>query len=220
MKSIIKKDRFGFKILLFVFSIAVISYALFLFAGWGFLQLFFKPVFFIFKLSFVFLSKLVIKTFKYILPPVVIYIAVSFLTEKRYLQVYIFLTMFALYVIYFFKAVLPLNCFSFETIVRIPEIFLALFQLYIFAALLLPDFFINFLGGIFFIFKSLLIFAVPDIPFLFDDFGMVTALFIFIFFYLHTIVFIIKKIGNICFRLDSYKLYSMIIKRFNNGEQQ
>ena len=193
------------KFLFLIFSLTAIIYAVVLLSGCrtGLLQFLFKPALFIIKISFIFLSKLLVKTPGFIFPPVLLYLTASLVSCKRSSRYLSFLTLFSLYVIYFFKIIIPPSLFSFDALFRIPDIFITILQIYIFTALIIPEYFINYLGGIIFIMKGIMFVILPDLPSRLDDLGMIFALFMFIFFYINTIVVITRFAGQICYRFDS-----------------
>jgi hypothetical protein len=66
-------------------------------------------------------------------------------------------------------------------------------QIYLLALWTFPREIWNFLGGIVWFIKSMIILILPDLPGYFDDFGAIGAIFAFIFLYLHTIASLIQR---------------------------
>ncbi len=207
MKSYVEKviillsDRKGFFAIsvLYLLSASVVFYAVILLldASGGFLRIISGTVFLMARIALRFFILLAFKTLPFILPPVILYLAASFLVKRRYLRYYVFLILFSGYIIWFIKFITRTDLFIVGYILELPEIFTALIQIYIFAALIIPDILVNFLASVFFLFKSFLVFVLPDLPLRFDDFGMIAALFIFTFLFLNNIVFIVKKGGRV-----------------------
>lgn len=216
MKKLFEKDFFPFsysrnrllKILFFIFSAFTVIYAVSLLfsSSAGLLRAAAGAAFFLLKIVTGFCISLVLTTMPYILPPAFLYLTACFFLKRKILRYYVFLFVFSAYIIWFIKFTLNTEFFFIGHLLKLPEILITLVQIYIFTALIIPDFMVNILGSIFFMFKSIIVFILPDLPFRFDDFGMILALFIFTFLYLNTIVFLIKQAGNLIIKINPEKL--------------
>ena len=220
MKSIIEKvnnlfkDRTAaiLKITFAVFSAAVVIYAVYLLldVSGGFLWIISAAFYFFVKIALKFFFLMIISTFPFILPPCLIYLAVCLFVKRKFFRYYIFLLLFSFYIIWFIKFVLHTDFIIAGHILKIPEILAALVQIYIFLLLIMPVCMYTVLASAFFIFKSILVYILPDLPFRFDDFGIILALFLFTFFYLNNIVLFIKKTGNILLKTNLLKVITSI----------
>ena len=230
MKSLLEKvfflftgsrSRF-FKILFFIVSACTVIYAVTLLfsSSAGFFRTASAAAFFLLKIVSGFCISLVLKTLPYLLPPALLYFTACLFLKRKYLRYYVFLIVFSVYIIWFIKFTLNTEFFFIGHVLKLPEILITLVQIYIFTALIIPDCMVNILGSIFFIFKSIFVFILPDLPFRFDDFGMILALFIFTFLYLNTIVFLIKQVGNIIIKINPEKLRIRYDGRNKNEQGQ
>ena len=218
MKSIIEnvnnlfKDRNKVVLILFfaLFSAAVVIYAVYLLLDMsgGFLWIISKVFYLFVKIALKYFFIMVINTLPFILPPCVIYLAVCLFVKRRLLRYYLFLLLFSFYIIWFIKFVLHTDFIIAGHIIKIPEILTALIQIYIFLLLIMPVCMSTVLASVFFIFKSILVFILPDLPFRYDDFGIILSLFLFTFFYLNNIVFLNKKAGKILLKINPFKMIS------------
>ena len=84
-------------------------------------------------------------------------------------------------------------CFSVKTLERILDIFIYVMQVYILVLWTVPRVFWNLIGGIFFAIQSAVVMLVPDLPGYFDDFGVIMAIFAYIFIVINTVADPIKK---------------------------
>jgi hypothetical protein len=207
------------KILLAAASFIPVLYLLILVSEWSspLHKMFIGSLFFLLKIVFIFLLRLIWKTIPIVLLPLIIYLSVCLFTKKKYIRIYVLITVFSLYLIWFFKFVLPQGYFLLGAVIRLPEIIFALLQLYIFTALIVPDYLVTLLGSLFFVFKSILIFILPDLPFRLDDFALIMTLFIFTFLYINTTVFLIKRIGKIFVKIDASAFTSLLFRRIKDG---
>ena len=218
ISDLIKNRRHKILNLIFLTaSVLIIMYALFILLdvpGRGIISFTSGTAFFLAKIVINFSYLLFIKTFPFIFPPALLYLAACLLLKKRYLRYYSYLFLFSCYIIWFIKFVLNTDCFLTGCIFRLPEILTALVQIYIFLCLIMPDFMLNMLASVFFLLKSFLVFIMPDLPFRYDDFGMILALFIFTFLYLNNIVFLIKRAGRIILLIN---LSDIFLKKSGGG---
>jgi hypothetical protein len=210
------------KFLLTAISLVPVFYLLILVSDWytPLIKVIIGSSFFILKIVFAFLLRLIWKTLPLVLPPLIIYLSVCLFTKKKYTRVYVFMIVFSLYLIWFFKFVLPHGYFLLGALIRLPEIIFALVQIYIFTALIVPDYLVTLLGSLFFVFKSILIFILPDLPFRLDDFAIIMALFIFTFLYLNTTVFLVKRVGKIIVKIDAAGFTCMLFRRMIDGHRK
>ena len=212
MKCLINKvsDLFKYRkqkilnLVFFLISFLIILYSFFLLfnASGGIIRFASGAAFFLVKIVVRFSFFLVLNTIPFIFPPAVFYLAACLFLKKRYLRYYIFLILFSLYIIWFIKVILKADFFIIGHILKLDEILTALVQIYIFTSLIMPDFMSTLISSVFFIVKSFLVFILPDLPFRYDDFGLIIALFLFTFLYLNTIVLLIKKVGKLLQKIN------------------
>jgi len=202
------------KILLFIISFVPVIYLIIIVSGWytGLNKVFIGSSFFLLKTVFLFLLRLIWKTLPLVLIPLLIYLSMCLFIKKKYIRIYVLITAFSVYSIWFVKFVLPQESIL-STVFRLPEIICALLQIYIFAALIVPDYLVTLLGSLFFVFKSILIFIIPDLPFRLDDFVLIMTLFMFTFVYINTIVLLIKRIGKIFVKIEAADFTCMLFRR-------
>ena len=202
------KKQIVLNLTFFLLSFLIVLYSFFLLlnASGGVIRFISGSAFFLFKIIIKFSYILVLNTLPFIFPPVVLYLSASLFLKKSYLRYYVFLILFSLYIIWFIKFVLKTDCFLIGHILKLDEILTALVQIYIFISLIMPDFMNTMISSVFFVFKSFLVFILPDLPFRFDDFGLIIALFIFTFLYLNTIVALIKKTGKFLLKINMFEV--------------
>ncbi len=212
MNSIYKKvvsfagyvKKHPLKTALYLLPSFFVFYSVYLAAGFcsGIVKIIFIASSFLVKTGLFIFVKLVIHTLQYIYIPLLLYLSVCLFVKKKFTRVYLFTVLFSVYLVLFFEVVLPSGFDIPGNLFRIHKIIIALIQIYIFAALIIPYWMSTVLASLFFVVKSLLVFILPDLPTRFDDFGIILALFIFTFLYLNTIVYLSKAAGKFLVKTD------------------
>ena len=204
VSALIKKRTTVLRLIFFLITVLVILYALFILldASGGIISFVSGTAFFLLKIVVRFSYALFLNTLPFIFPPVLLYLSACLFLKKRYLRYYVFLLLFSFYIIWFIKFVLRADCYLIGHMLKFDEILTALVQIYIFVSLVIPSGLCTVLASVFFVFKSILVFILPDLPLRYDDFGLILALFLFTFLYLNNIVFLIKKAGKLVLKIN------------------
>ena len=121
--------------------------------------------------------------------PIVIYIFISIFTTSRWGRFYLCLVTLCVFILSI-KATL----FTDISLSSIPALLIYLTQIYLFLLWTIPREAWNFAGGVLWFLQSVIITVFPDFPTYFDDLGIITAIFAFIFLYVHTIASILQRI--------------------------
>ena len=120
--------------------------------------------------------------------PIVLYIGISIITVSQWGRFYLCLATLCGFVLTIETAV-----FSNISLSSIFEILIYLMQIYLLLLWTVPREVWNFIGGAFFLLQGIIVLVIPDLPGYFDDFGFITAIFSFIFLYLHTTASLVQR---------------------------
>lgn len=134
------------------------------------------------------LTRMVFSSLAFIWLPIIAYVLISLITVSRWWRFYLCLVVLGTFILFS-------QCFISTdiSISNLYQIIAYLSQIYLLALWTFPREIWNFLGGIVWFIKSMIILILPDLPGYFDDFGAIGAIFAFIFLYLHTIASLIQR---------------------------
>jgi hypothetical protein len=184
-----------FIVLVLLIGTAVISCAasLLIHGNWNLITHLFQQGMAILRFGMPYLSKLIVLSLRYLWPPIVVYCLIGLVTKSWWWRFFLCLVALSSCIIIFrfwFR-----EHFSF---VLLPQFLLYIMQLYLFLLWTLPREVWNFLGGIIFFTSSIVVIIFPDLPGYLDDFGVIFAIFMFIFLYVNTVASVVQRL------VDSY----------------
>lgn len=137
--------------------------------------------------------ELVLKSLLFLWMPIVLYALVHLLTASMFKRTYALICLNCGYILYLRFVVL-----GDFTMGDLPDFIFHLTQIYVLVLFTLNEAVWSFVGGVFLFFQGLLVTIMPDLPGNLDDFGMVFAIFCYIFIYLHSLIkgvkFVVKKL--------------------------
>ncbi len=121
--------------------------------------------------------------------PIVIYILISIFTTSRWGRFYLCLVALCVFILS-----IKATVFTDISLSSIPALLIYLTQIYLFLLWAIPREAWNFAGGFLWFLQSVVVTVLPDFPTYFDDLGIITAIFVFIFLYLHTMASLLQRI--------------------------
>ena len=148
------------------------------------------------KICAVVLKTLILKSLPVIWFPALTYLVLSWFIRNTPARKGALLIVISLQFALIAHIVFPHNGLFLFSITRLPLVFTLILQLYMFILFFLPGEIWNFLGAVILLFKGMAVMLLPDLPSFADDFGIILAVFSFLFLYMHTLASLVKRAGE------------------------
>ena len=132
--------------------------------------------------------KLLLASWKHLWLPILLYTVISLFTASRWGRFYLCLATLCGFILTFKTVVL--NDISFSSL---PDLLIYCMEVYLLLLWTFPREVWNFIGGAFCLLQGAIVLVIPDIPGYFDDFGLIAAIFAFLFLYLHTTASLVQR---------------------------
>ena len=175
------------------------------FSGFVF-RLVVKSVFTALRIGFGLFRALFAKSLIFIWFPVLSHLAISLFTKTRFARTLFLFAAVVIHLALLLAALRHYSVYVFFSVSAFLPVFSAMVHFYLFLLFLLTAETWNFIGGLVFVFKGAAVALLPDFPSFIDDFGVIVAVFSFIFLYLNTVAFLAKRAGEFVFTQDSSRL--------------
>ncbi len=139
---------------------------------------------------------LVLRSFSVIWLPVALYLVMSWFIRNSLIKKAVLLLVISIDLAFLANVVFPSPYSILLSFTKMPLVFGLVIQLYMFLLFFLPNELWNFLGGFVLFLKGSAVTLLPDLPSFLDDFGIILAVFSFIFLYLNTVTGLVKRAGK------------------------
>lgn len=149
-----------------------------------------------FKISFSIFRVLFLRSLKVIWLPAALYLAISWFIRNNLMKKIVLLAVISFNLLFLANVVFPSPFSLLFAFTRLPILFCLLVQLYLFLLFLLPFELWNIPGAIILFVKGSMVTLLPDLPSFADDFGIIMAVFYFVFLYLNTVAALLKRAGR------------------------